>query len=104
MRYRWANTIPGVNPPTGKESDETSRPTGVGAMTAAATGDSAVGVGACESEPISAPQLRQNLSVDDISPPQDGQSTVSFRSGFSSAQCDKTDAAIFNADGAKVKK
>jgi hypothetical protein len=58
-------TIPGVNPPTGNESEEIKRPTGVGIAAAAAAtgaaGDSTAVVGACESELAGAPQEGQNL-------------------------------------------
>ncbi len=64
MRYRSTNTIPGVNPPMGKESDEISLPTGAAmgaAATAGADGESIAAVGACESELTGAPQEGQNL-------------------------------------------
>ena len=56
--------MPGVNPPTGIEPEEMTRPTGeliIGApaSTAAAGGDSAIPVGIWESGPIGAPQVEQ---------------------------------------------
>jgi hypothetical protein len=85
MRYRPANTIPGVNPPTGNESEEIRRPTGeaIAAAATGAAGDSNSAVVACESEPAGTPQEGQNLLDDDNSPPQDGQIIVLFRFRFS---------------------
>jgi hypothetical protein len=63
MRYRPASAIPGVNPPTGSESEEIRRPIGAGTATATATGaagDSTAAVGACEIELTGAPQNWQN--------------------------------------------
>jgi hypothetical protein len=58
--------MPGVNPPTGIESEEVRRPTGeaiIGAPAltagAAAGGESAIPVGICETDVIGVPQLRQ---------------------------------------------
>src|SRR5512139_99917 len=78
MRYRSASTIPGVNPPTGIESEEIRRPTGEATMgvPVAATGiggDSTVPVGIWESEPIGVPHFRQKLLSSGTSLEHDGQ-------------------------------
>jgi hypothetical protein len=81
MRYRSANIIPGVNPPTGNESDEIRRPTGAAGGLGRAPA-SAVAVGACDNELIGVPQDGQNLWDGDVSPPQDGQFIYALHSGF----------------------
>jgi hypothetical protein len=108
MRYRPSRTIPGVNPPTGSESDEIRCPTGEGIAAAAATatdaaGDSTAAVGACETELTGAPQARQNLSDGKTSPPQDGHFMTPFLNKFSDAfNAEKLIGAIFLAPLWKV--
>ena len=82
-QYRRSSTIPGVNPPTGSESEEIKRPTGAaGEGGCAPASDAAVAVGACDNELTGAPQEGQNLCDGYVSPPQDGQLTKAPTSIF----------------------
>jgi len=67
IRYRSERIAPGVNPPTGTESEEIRRPT-----RGETAGAASPRVGICDGEMMACPQTEQKLLVAGISTEHDG--------------------------------